>query len=979
MKKISLFLLIILLTGLLVFSRSPVANAQTTTPVTVTIWKLVQIDDPDSGKPLSVAGDFYAKVKINGFDYQTSSTVSIDPGFGEGVIYTLPVTFYPFWTFTRNVDLSSGTTSIEIQIWDEDNPGFPLFDDDDQVDINPAAGARTLTLTLDLATGNWTGDIPANQTFARGEGDSDRSEIFFTISTQSANGDADGDSLLDGWETRGLDIDGDGTIDVDLPTMGANPQRKDLFLEIDCFVATNHSHCPFQGAIQSVVQSFANAPVNNVDGTTGIQLHIDIGNLYSHPALPAAGFATNVPRTAAPAGSVTGNFGNFGGGGNQIAEAGNLIVDWDGATGNPATNFFTLKGANFNSQRDLVFRYGLFVHQTNARQAANDCTSGWAKGIPGVNFLVSLGGTSGGTAPTPCWTTDAGGNSVGSQSEQAGTLMHEFGHSLGLQHGGGDGVNNKPNYLSVMNYSFQSCGVTTSLPALPGGCDYSRNDLPDLNEVLPPGLDECVGIDGGLGVGAVDWDGDTTLEGTTNCQPPNSTNVSANINGDFNDTNGNGTQDPGEANTLGTLTGFEDWNSITYNFRTGAGYQSGGTPVENEPNPETIAQARAFLTQLLQPALNVDKTGPADAIPGDTLNYSLKVTNNGHGPALNAVLTDTKPDSTQAIFNLGTVTLGSELIQNVSYSVPCSTADLTVLHNSVTIEGEDMLSNSVSGSDSVQTTVHTPVLTLSKTATSSINAGEAILYTITYENTGSGEATNVVITDNLPVGVYYSKALDLGAGPEPATVTVNVDGTQTLTWQIGNLAGNSGPQTIQYTARPSLLFLGGESLSNSARLTFQNANGCTYSALTASASTTITTVAPTGDPRTLGFWRNHADLWTDEILARIQATDQRYDTDANGALSVAEVTAWLSPGGNQPKVLQIQLLASYFNLATRQINAATLIESKTADQLGLDNVADAAVYAINTLALPVNSDNRSTYSDATKVLDEINSNKSEVY
>jgi uncharacterized repeat protein (TIGR01451 family) len=979
MKKTFLFLLIVLMTGLLVFSRSPVANAQTTTPVTVTIWKLVQIDDPDSGKPFSVAGDFYAKVKINGFDYQTSSTVSIDPGFGEGVIYTLPVTFYPFWTFTRDVELSQGTTSIEIQIWDADDPGFPLFDDDDQVDINPAAGARTLTLTLDLSTGNWTGDIPPNQTFAQGEGDSDRSKIFFTISTQSGSGDADGDSLLDGWETRGLDTDGDGTIDVDLPTMGANPQRKDLFLEIDCFAATNHSHCPLQGAIQNVVQSFANAPVNNVDGTTGIQLHIDIGNLYSHPALPSAGFATNVTRTAAPAGSVTGNFGNFGGGGNQIAEAGNLIVDWDGATGNPATNFFTLKAANFNSQRDLIFRYGLFVHQTNARQAANDCTSGWAKGIPGVNFLVSLGGTGGGTAPAPCWTTDAGGNSVGSQSEQAGTLMHEFGHSLGLQHGGGDGVNNKPNYLSVMNYSFQACGVTTSLPALPGGCDFSRNDLPDLNEVLPPGLDECVGIDGGLGLGAVDWDGDTTLEGVTNCQPPNSSNVSANINGDFNDTNGNGTQDPGEANVLGTLTGFEDWNSIVYNFRTGAGFQSGGTPVENEPNPETIAQARAFLTQLLQPVLNVDKTGPADAIPGDTLNYTIKVTNNGHGPALNSVLTDTKPDSTQAIFNPGTIVLGAEIMQNVSFAVPCSTTDLTVLKNSAAVAGEDMLGNPVSGSDSVQTTVHTPVLTLSKTATSSINAGEAILYTITYENTGSGEATNVVITDMLPVGVYYSKALDLGAGPQPDTVKVNSDGTRTLTWQIGNLAGNSGPQTIQYTARPSLLFLGGESLSNSARLTFQNANGCTFSALTASASTTITTVAPTGDPRTLGFWRNHSDLWTDEILARIQATDQRYDTDGNGALSAAEVTAMLAPGGNQPKVLQMQLIAIYFNIATRRINAATLIESKTADQLGLNNVAEAAVYAMDTLALPVSAENRARYDDATKVLDEINSNKSEVY
>jgi hypothetical protein len=115
------------------------------------------------------------------------------------------------------------------------------------------------------------------------------------------------------------------------------------------------------------------------------------------------------------------------------------------------------------------------------------------------------------------------------------------------------------------------------------------------------------------------------------------------------------------------------------------------------------------------------------------------------------------------------------------------------------------------------------------------------------------------------------------------------------------------------------------------------------------------------------------------MLARIQATDQRYDTDANGALSVAEVTTMLSPGGNQPKVLQMQLLSTFFNLATRRINAATPIASKTATRLHLDNVAKAATFAMSTLALPVNSANRARYDDANTVLDEINNNKSELY
>ena len=37
--------------------------------------------------------------------------------------------------------------------------------------------------------------------------------------------------------------------------------------------------------------------------------------------------------------------------------------------------------------------------------------------------------------------------------------MHELGHNLGLRHGGDDLPNFKPNYLSVMNYSFQLTGL----------------------------------------------------------------------------------------------------------------------------------------------------------------------------------------------------------------------------------------------------------------------------------------------------------------------------------------------------------------------------------------------------------------------------------------------------------------------------------------------------------------------------------------
>jgi hypothetical protein len=45
--------------------------------------------------------------------------------------------------------------------------------------------------------------------------------------------DSDADGLLDHWETTGIDMDQDGTIDLNLAAMGANPNKRDLFLQID--------------------------------------------------------------------------------------------------------------------------------------------------------------------------------------------------------------------------------------------------------------------------------------------------------------------------------------------------------------------------------------------------------------------------------------------------------------------------------------------------------------------------------------------------------------------------------------------------------------------------------------------------------------------------------------------------------------------------------------------------------------------------
>jgi len=109
-----------------------------------------------------------------------------------------------------------------------------------------------------------------------------------------------------------------------------------------------------------------------------------------------------------------------------------------------------------------------------------------------MDFLVTLG--------APGYAIDPVTNhAVRTRSQQSATFMHELGHNLGLGHDGGDGINCKPNYFSVMNYLFQFPSLISSRPL-----DYSRSALATLNKAnlnessgisqsTPPGLNTTYG------------------------------------------------------------------------------------------------------------------------------------------------------------------------------------------------------------------------------------------------------------------------------------------------------------------------------------------------------------------------------------------------------------------------------------------------------------------------------------------------------
>ena len=419
------------------------------------------------------------------------------------------------------------------------------------------------------------------------------------------SGDLDGDALYDVWEVEGYDADGDGEIDLDLPAMGADPNHKDIFVEVDymedvkCFAdhcITLHSHKLREKPVAIVVESFKNAPVSNIDGTNGINLHVDLG--LDRPMSNE---------------STWGGFSRS----NVIPHI--ELLDWQ--------EFYKLKAGNFESEREEIFHYVISAHHYYDPSSESECISG-SGSLVGFDIIIALGGW--GRLPQEgdhhC-TAPARQFFTGTDWQQAGTFMHELGHNLGLNHGGGDEINAKPNYLSIMNYAFQMTGVVY-LGQVGGKFDYSRSDkLQDLVEFQ---LDEHTGLNGGSSYDSY---------GTVWTCPDGSNGITLAANDPI-DWNCNGRQD--EASVSVNLNkGFDekspedeimrpffDWERLT--FSSEEEKVSGSDKFDQRLTDEMT------LEQYLQLSIpyELSLSGPAGitALPGYTKEFEISIGNVGENP-----------------------------------------------------------------------------------------------------------------------------------------------------------------------------------------------------------------------------------------------------------------------------------------------------------------------------------------------------------
>jgi hypothetical protein len=420
--------------------------------------------------------------------------------------------------------------------------------------------------------------------------------------------DADGDGLNDAWEIAGgVDMNGDGRIDTkhDLLLQGADPHKQDVYVQYDWMdystpgnACNADSDCSTGGAGHVGETCTGPQVLPSQTGSCRYQCTADVDCTSRGPGHLAERCAANScvhthDPDVKPPGALQAVIDSFAAHGINLhllrghAVPHSLVTSYrltsqitdvcEGAAlpyvglGKYAVSLYDIKVASTVDPLKIAYHYSLFSHYSGCDSPAhcfacpasrnpdgsvkNQPTfleSGLAE-VSGNDFVVSLGGR------------EVDLLHEGGTFSDGSTFMHELGHNLGLLHGGGDDLNAKPNYLSVMNYRYQFGGITfasTVGSSLPAGqrLDYSTQILPFggntpgvLDQSTVPnspavgdpglGLNEPAGLGSGVadifsftdaretGIatlaasdGPVDWSGDGTfaslnVQADSNCGP----------------------------------------------------------------------------------------------------------------------------------------------------------------------------------------------------------------------------------------------------------------------------------------------------------------------------------------------------------------------------------------------------------------------------------------------------------------------------
>ena len=269
----------------------------------------------------------------------------------------------------------------------------------------------------------------------------------------------------------------------------------------------------------------------------------------------------------------------------------------------------------------------------------------------------------------------------------------------------------------------------------------------------------------------------------------------------FGMTSGNGTtvtEDPETEWDLDSATcALEDGTPTGGSTLDGRGVES----VTVNPGEVTTC---TFVNSLITGAIDVEKTPDAGAVDaGQQIGFTMDVTNSGPGNATNVTLTDVLPSNgglnwtidaanSDAGCSIGGVpltltcnwgTLGDDASKSVHITSPTTAASCATINNTANVTTTE----SGTDQDCASVVVRCPNISITKTANipSTVNAGELIGFVVTITNSGTGAATGLTFTDDLPNGLTWSI---VAANTDPGW---SINGSGDLVYAPTTLAGNS--------------------------------------------------------------------------------------------------------------------------------------------------------------------------------------------
>ncbi|MGW6192349.1 DUF7507 domain-containing protein [Bacillus cereus] len=329
---------------------------------------------------------------------------------------------------------------------------------------------------------------------------------------------------------------------------------------------------------------------------------------------------------------------------------------------------------------------------------------------------------------------------------------------------------------------------------------------------------------------------------------------------------------PNTGVTIGTIAPN---SSISISFQVTATSTPVQNPIANsatasytfiaDPNApivsRTVTSNTVFTTINTATILSSKQVDKAFSHIGDTLTYTVTLTNNGNSSAQNVIFTDTVPSGTTFIantfsingipqsganptngVNIGPITAGSTV--NVSFQVNVTslpTENPIVNFSSTSYQLVSPPDAETSISNPVSTQIREAILSMTKNESVSFaDIGQTAFYTTSIANVGNTDATNIVFTDVLPSGLTFvpntltvDGILQPNADPNTGVLLAALPPNEiySIVFRVTvnsippiNPAPNTASTTYEFTVDPGNPPVSNTASSNTTLLQINNAN-----------------------------------------------------------------------------------------------------------------------------------------------------------